>query len=78
MGMQTAMEWQMANLDGDAVLEAERPSSCLPLFSDVYSKRFVCLTKPPAGMSTMPVRSPTLLPGIEAGVPQGFELNFHR
>lgn len=52
----------MANLDGDALLEPEPPSnSCLPIFSDVYSKRFVCLTKPPAGMSTLPVRPPALL-----------------
>lgn len=55
----------MANMDDDAVLEPEPPSNmCLPMFSDVYSKRFVCLTKPPAGMSTMSVRPPTQYKGL--------------
>lgn len=41
----------------DAFLEPAMPSNmCLPIFSDVYSQRYVCLTKPPAGMSMLPVR----------------------
>ena len=54
--MQVAMERQM--LSEGAFLEPAQPSdSCLPIFSDVYNQRYVCLTKPPAGMSTMPVSS---------------------
>ena len=56
--VQAALERQLTGkLPADAVLQPEMPASCLPVFSDVYSKRFVCLTKPPAGMTTLPVRA---------------------
>ena len=47
-------------VDKDAVIQPELPARCIPpLFSggDIYSKRFVRLSRPPAGMSMLPVRA---------------------
>ena len=50
-------------VEKDAVIQPELPARCLPpLFSgDIYSKRFVRLSRPPAGMSMLPVRAHLLL-----------------
>ena len=51
-------------VEQDAVIQPELPARCLPpLFSgaDIYSKRFVRLSRPPAGMSMLPVRAPSIM-----------------
>jgi hypothetical protein len=59
---QAALERQVSHLvEKDAVIQPELPARCIPplgLFSsgDIYSKRFVRLSRPPAGMSMLPVR----------------------
>ena len=58
---QAALERQVSQyVEQDAVIQPELPARCLPpLFSgDIYSKRFVRLSRPPAGMSMLAVRAP--------------------
>ena len=62
---QAALERQMSHLvEKDAVIQPELPARCIPpLFGgggDIYNKRFVRLSRPPAGMSMLPVRASPL------------------
>ena len=60
---QAALERQVSQyVEQDAVIQPELPARCMPpLFGgggDIYSKRFVRLSRPPAGMSMLAVRAP--------------------
>ena len=67
---QAALERQVSQyVEQDAVIQPELPARCLPpLFSggDIYSKRFVRLSRPPAGMSMLPVCAPRSWCGCHA------------
>ena len=79
---QAALERQVSHLvDKDAVIQPELPARCIPpLFSggDIYSKRFVRLSRPPAGMSMLPVRLLSSPPRLLATFPSSKALQLKR